>query len=122
MNIPSSRITNRAGYRTDAAMKPEPSGRSIHNSYQLPREIAPNAQTDGAKMFDSSPHLTVFEGGPSHRMHTYNTRKSAIQSQDNLVDSLKRLSDVRLMLDQSHCPRYQKIKEQRLSMRQQQIS
>lgn len=119
LNIPSSKRAERAGYKLDLAVKPEVAGRSMYNSYHG-RLAAPSGR-GGDKTFDSSPRTTAFEGGPSHRMHTYNTRKSMIHSQDNLVDSLRRLSDFRLMIDQTHCPRYKKIKEQRLGTRQQQV-
>ena len=116
LNIPSSKLADRGGYKLDI-VKPEVSGRSMYSSFH--GRMVAGGRDD--KMFDSSPRLTAFEGGPSHRMHTYNTRKSVIQSQDNLADSLRRLSDFRLMIDQTHCPRYKKMKEQRLSTRQQQI-
>lgn len=120
INIPSSRLADRAGYKLDMAVKPDISGRSTYNSFQS-RMALPAGRGGDLKLAESSPRLAAFGGGPSHRMHTYNTRRSVIQSQDNLADSLKRLSDFRLMIDQSHCPRYKKIKEQRLSTRQQQI-
>ena len=118
INVPSSRAEERAGYKMDAAIKPTASGGSIHDPFQQ-RLIVPSGKAgEDSKMFDSSPHLTVFEGGPSHRTHTYNTRRSVIQSQDNLADSLQRLGEFRLVVDQSRCPKYKRIKEHTLSTRQ----
>lgn len=99
INVPSSRLVDRNNYKLDVAVNPQGSGKSIYNSFQSRMVVATTSKGGDSKAFDSSPHLTVFEEGPSYRMHTYNTRKSLIQSQDTFADSLKRLSDVRLAID-----------------------
>lgn len=95
----------------DQAHAGEVSGGSMYNSFRNRGTVPGGKAGEDPKMYESSPRLMAFEDGPSHRMHTFNTRKSQIQPHGTLNNSLKRLGEFRHMIDKSNCPKYKMMKE-----------
>ena len=74
-----------------------------------------------AKLLDSNTSIKLprQESGPQYRMHTYNTRKSLLNSQENFTNNIEKLDEFRMIQSKSNCPKLIKMKEPKINAQQQ---